>query len=82
MSQASQLSFETSAFEGAAFRFTVNLPWTATRGPGGKLRDFGRAEGLLDYVCDVANALRQSVTTEEFESWGRELTALLQAAVD
>jgi len=81
-SRQAQQPFEVSAFEGTSFHFTASLPWTAVYGPSGRRRDFGRVEGLLDYVCDVADAIRRSTTLPEMQRWGQELTALLLAAVE
>ena len=78
-----QMPLEASAFDGATFHFTGNLPWTATYGPAGKRRDFGRVDGLLDYVCDIVNAIRHPLTSWPVESqWRRELPELLDAAVE
>ncbi|HEX4025888.1 MAG TPA: hypothetical protein VHX52_14480 [Steroidobacteraceae bacterium] len=75
-----QPPFEASAFDGT--RFHLTLSWAAPYGPSGKRRDFGRIEGLLDYVCDIVNALAQSVTLPQLQQWGDQLTELLRAAVE
>ncbi len=76
-----QMPLEASAFDGMGIHFAMSLPAMAAHGPSGP-RDFGRVEGLLGYVCDVVNAHGRSAAFGLLKQRGRELTELLQAAVE
>jgi hypothetical protein len=79
--ERAKMPLDGSAFDGG-FNFTVTLPPEAAYKPDGTKRDFSHVEGLLGYVCEMANALRQSVGLPELQRFGQQLTDLLQAAVD
>lgn len=74
-----QMPIEGS-FDGTGFH--LSLPFWAAYKPDGTRRDFLDVEDLLGYVCIIVNAQQHSIAPPQIKRWGRELTDLLQDALD